>query len=181
MKNVRPLVYVAFCAAIIAVLAQVMIPLPLVPITGQTLAIGLVVTLLGKKYGTQAVFLYILLGAIGLPVFTAFSGGLGVLVGPTGGYIVGFIPTAFAIGLYLEKFGYTYRHAIVANVIGMCITLLFGAIWLKIFANLTWTAALVSGILPFLVAGVLKAVLAAAIGLTLKRRLAQAKLLQFSL
>lgn len=180
MKNVRPLVYVAFCAAVIAVLAQVMIPLPLVPITGQTLAIGLVVTLLGRKYGTQAVMLYIMLGAIGLPVFTAFAGGLGVLAGPTGGYIIGFIPTAIVIGYYLEKFGYTYKHAVTANVIGMCITLLFGAIWLKLFANLTWTTAFLSGVLPFLAAGILKAVLAAAIGLTLKRRLAQAKLLQFA-
>lgn len=176
--NVRPLIYVAFCAAIIAVLAQITIPLPLVPITGQTLAIGLVVTILGKKLGTQAVILYALLGAIGLPVFTAFSGGLGVLVGPTGGYIVGFIPTAWIMGMYLEKFGETYAHAIIANVIGMFITLAFGAVWLKIAADLSWTAALASGIIPFLATGVLKAVLAASIGLTVKRRLVQAKILQ---
>lgn len=180
MKNTRSLVYVAFCAALIAVLAQVMIPLPLVPITGQTLAIGLVVTLLGKKYGTQAVCVYVLLGAIGLPVFTAFSGGLGVLVGPTGGYIIGFIPTAWIMGLYFEKFGYTYAHAITANIIGMIMTLTVGAMWLKFFADLTWTAAFVSGVAPFLIAGVLKAIIAATIGLTLKRRLTEAKLLQLA-
>lgn len=178
MDTTRSLVYVAFCAAVIAVLAQVMIPLALVPITGQTLAIGLVVTLLGKKYGTQAVCLYIVLGAIGLPVFTAFSGGLGVLVGPTGGYIIGFIPTAIIMGLYFEKFGYTYAHAVTANIIGMFVTLLFGALWLKLFANLTWSAALISGVLPFIVAGIMKAFIAATVGLTLKRRLQQAKLLQ---
>lgn len=176
--NVRPLIYVSFCAAIIAVLAQITIPLPLVPITGQTLAIGLVVTILGKKLGTQAVGLYILLGAIGLPVFTAFSGGLGIIFGPTGGYIIGFLPTALVIGMYFERFGYTFTHAVVANVIGMFVTLAFGAVWLKVIADLSWQAALLSGVVPFLVTGVLKAVMAASIGLVVKRRLQQANVLQ---
>lgn len=176
--NVRPLIYVSFCAAIIAVLAQIIIPLPLVPITGQTLAIGLVVTILGKKMGTQAVGLYILLGAIGLPVFTAFSGGLGIIFGPTGGYIIGFLPTALVMGMYFERFGYTFTHAVVANVIGMFVTLAFGAVWLKVIADLSWQAALLSGVVPFLVTGVLKAVMAASIGLVVKRRLQQANVLQ---
>lgn len=176
--NVRPLIYVSFCAAIIAVLAQIIIPLPLVPITGQTLAIGLVVTILGKKMGTQAVGLYILLGAIGLPVFTAFSGGLGIIFGPTGGYIIGFLPTALVMGVYFERFGYTFTHAVVANVIGMFVTLAFGAVWLKVIADLSWQAALLSGVVPFLVTGVLKAVMAASIGLVVKRRLQQANVLQ---
>lgn len=74
--NVKNYVLAAFGAAIIAVLAQVTIPLPLVPITGQTLAVGLVATILGPRLGTLAVAVYLLLGAAGLPVFAMFTGGL---------------------------------------------------------------------------------------------------------
>lgn len=171
-------VLTAFGAAIVAVLAQVTIPLPLVPITGQTLAIGLVVTILGTRYGTLSVLLYILLGAVGLPVFTQFSGGLSVLVGPTGGYIVGFLLTALIMGIYLDKFGYTYVQAIIANIIGMVVTLTFGTAWLKIAANMSWTEAILAGATPFIIVGIIKAVLAAWLGILIRNRLSSAHLLQ---
>lgn len=171
-------VLVAFGAAIVAVLAQVTIPLPLIPITGQTLAIGLIVTILGTKLGTLSVLLYILLGAIGIPVFSGMSGGLGVIVGPTGGYIVGFLPTAFIIGLYLKKFGVTIPQAVVANVLGMVVTLTFGTAWLKIAANLTWNAAFMGGAAPFILTGVVKAALAAWLGVIIRRRLESARLVE---
>lgn len=176
--NVFQYTLTAFCAAIIAVLAQITIPLPLVPITGQTLAIGLVVTILGLKFGSYAVVLYVCLGAIGLPVFQMFTGGLGILVGPTGGYIIGFIPTAIVMGLYFKKFGTTLFHALIANLIGMMITLVFGAVWLKIVADLSWTAAMVSGIVPFLIVGIIKAAAAAWLGIIVRERLIQARMLQ---
>ena len=145
---------------------------------GETLAIGLVVTILGMKSGVLAVLLYILIGAVGMPVFSGMSGGLGILVGPTGGYIVGFLPTAFIMGLYLKKFGITIPHAIVANVIGMVITLAFGTTWLKIVADLTWTAAFIGGVAPFIIVGLLKAVLAAWLGVTVRRRLKTTQFIQ---
>src|SRR5699024_4643953 len=116
----------ALFAAIIGILAQITIPIPLVPITGQTLAIGLAATILGSRYGTYSTILYILMGAIGIPVFAAMSSGFGVIFGPTGGFIVGFIPAAFMIGFYLEKTNYSVTNACIANVIGMFITLIFG-------------------------------------------------------
>ena len=176
--NVFQYTLTAFCAAIIAVLAQITIPLPLVPITGQTLAIGLVVTILGLKFGSYAVILYVCLGAIGLPVFQMFTGGLGILVGPTGGYIIGFIPTAIVMGLYLKNFGTSLFHALIANLIGMIVTLIFGAVWLKIVADLSWTAAMVSGIVPFLIVGIIKAAAAAWVGVIVRERLIQARMLQ---
>ncbi|WP_342535556.1 biotin transporter BioY [Lysinibacillus sp. FSL K6-1151] len=171
-------VLAAFGAAIIAVLAQVTIPLPLIPITGQTLAVGIVVTILGTRLGTISVLLYILLGAVGLPVFSGMSGGLGILVGPTGGYIVGFLVTAIIMGLYLDQFGITFVHAIIANIIGMIITLAFGTVWLKIIAEYTWTAAFMGGVAPFIVVGIVKAVLAAWIGVIVRRRLESAHLIE---
>lgn len=167
----------ALFAAIIAIFSQLTIPLPLVPITGQTFAVGLAATILGLRYGTLSVIIYILLGAVGVPVFSGMSGGLGSIVGPTGGYIIGFLPAALFIGFYLEKFGFTKGHAIAANLIAMALTLLMGAFWLKFSANLSWTAALFSGILPFLIGGVLKALGSALGGILVRDRLVRAKLI----
>ncbi|MEN0587538.1 biotin transporter BioY [Kurthia gibsonii] len=168
----------ALFAAIIGIFAQVTIPLPLIPITGQTFAIGLAVTILGLRYGSLSVFIYILLGAIGIPVFSGMSGGLGVVAGPTGGYIIGFLPAAVAIGLYLEKFGFTKVQAIIANIIGMIVTLAFGTIWLKFSADLSWTGAFMGGVYPFLLVGVIKAILSALAGVAVRNRLLHAQLLR---
>ena len=167
----------ALFAAIIGILAQVTIPLPLVPITGQTLAVGLAATILGSRYGTLSVILYGLIGAIGIPVFSAMSGGIGVIVGPTGGFIVGFIPAAFLTGLYLEKTSFTVINAMIANTIGMLVTLSFGTVWLKFAVDTTWTGAFASGFLPFIVVGLIKAFLASWVGITVYKRLVSAKLL----
>lgn len=170
-------IFSALFAAIIGILAQVTIPLPLVPITGQTLAVGLAATILGSRYGTLSVILYALMGAIGVPVFSGMVGGLGVIVGPTGGFIVGFIPTALITGLILEKTSFTILNGMIANTIGMLITLTFGTVWLKFAANLSWTVAFASGFLPFIVVGLIKAFLASWVGITVYKRLVSAKLL----
>jgi len=175
--KLRMMIVTALFAAIIGVLAQVTIPLPLVPITGQTLAIGLAATILGAKYGTISVLVYLGLGAVGIPVFAQMSGGLGSLFGPTGGFLFGFIPTAFIIGYYLEKTSFTVANAIIANVIGMFVALTFGTVWLKVIANLSWTGAIMGGFVPFILVGVIKAALAAWVGITVRDRLKSAHLL----
>ncbi|ANU21371.1 BioY family transporter [Planococcus plakortidis] len=176
-NKLRMMIVTALFAAIIGILAQVTIPLPLVPITGQTLAIGLAATILGARYGTLSILVYLAIGAAGMPVFAQMSGGLGSLFGPTGGYLFGFIPTAFVIGYYLEKMGFTIRNAVVANILGMFVALGFGTVWLKIFAELSWAGAFMGGFAPFILVGVIKAVLAAWIGISVRNRLASAKLL----
>lgn len=175
--KLRMMIITALFAAIIGILAQLTIPLPLVPITGQTLAIGLAATILGSKFGTLSVLLYILIGAAGIPVFAEMSAGLSVLVGPTGGFLVGFIPTAFFIGWMLEKTSFTFKNAMIANTLGMFITLSFGTSWLKVAAELSWTAAFMSGFAPFIIVGLIKAALASWIGVTVRQRLAKANLL----
>lgn len=171
------MITISLFAAIIGVFSQITIPLPLIPITGQTLAIGLAATILGSRYGTTSVLLYIAIGAIGIPVFAQFSAGFGVIVGPTGGFLMGFIPTVFIIGYYLEKTAFTIGHAFIANIIGMIVTLIFGMLWLKISAELPWKAAFMSGFLPFIPVGLIKAYLAASIGILIRRRLSKAQLL----
>lgn len=178
--KLRMMIVTALFAAIIGVLAQVTIPLPLVPITGQTLAIGLAATILGARYGTISVLVYLGLGAVGVPVFAGMSGGIGVLFGPTGGFLFGFIPTAFVIGYYLEKTSFTVKNAVVANVIGMFVALSFGTVWLKFAASLTWTAAFLGGFAPFVIVGILKAAMAAWVGVAVRNRLKSASLLYVS-
>lgn len=171
------MIVMALFAAVIGVMAQLTIPLPLVPITGQTLAIGLAATILGARYGTFSVLLYLLIGSVGVPVFAEFTGGIAKLAGPTGGFLVGFVPAAFIIGLYMEKYGFTFKNALIANIIGMLITLVFGTVWLKISAELSWAAAFASGFTPFIIVGIIKAALASWIGIVVRQRLITAKLL----
>lgn len=181
MKNqqlkLRMMIVTALFAAIIGVMAQMTIPLPLVPITGQTLAIGLAATILGARYGTLSVILYLIIGSAGVPVFAEFSGGVSKLIGPTGGYLVGFLPTVFLIGWFLEKRGFNFKNAVIANTIGMLVTLTFGTAWLKIAANLSWSAAFAGGFTPFILVGLIKACLASWIGVIVRNRLISARLL----
>ena len=176
-NQLQLLILTAIFTAIIGILAQIIIPLPLIPITGQTLAIGLTATILGARYGTLSTLLYIAIGAIGIPVFAGMQGGIGTIVGPTGGYLIGFIPTAYFIGWYMKKTPLHVIHGFIANTIGMVITLAFGMIWLKLSASLSWTVAFSTGVLPFLVGGIVKAILAAYLGVTVKKRLYAARLL----
>lgn len=175
--KLRGIILCGIFAAVTAVLAQIEVPLPIVPISGQTLAVGLTATIIGSRYGAIAMICYALLGAVGLPVFAGFKGGLQVLIGPTGGYIFGFIVAAFVTGFILEKTKYTISMAMVANTVGMIITLIFGAVQLKFILDLTWNQALAAGIYPFIVVGLIKAYLASWLGITVRKRLVQANLI----
>jgi biotin transport system substrate-specific component len=176
-QRLRGLILSALFAAVTAILAQVTIPLPLVPITGQTLAVGLTATILGSRLGTLSMVLYALLGAIGVPVFSEASGGFHVIIGPTGGYILGFIVTAYIIGLMLEKTRFTFVMAMAANTVGMIVTLLIGVVQLKFVTAMPWDKAFAVGVAPFIVVGLIKAALASFIGVKVRQRLAQARLL----
>ncbi|WP_147534861.1 biotin transporter BioY [Bacillus marasmi] len=175
--KLRGMILSALFAAIIGVLAQITIPLPLVPITGQTLAIGLAATILGSRLGTLSVLVYIFMGAAGVPVFAEMKAGISVLFGPTGGYIVGFIPAAFIMGWYMEKTSFRFFQAMIANTIGMLITLAFGTVWLKYAANLSWVAAFTGGFAPFVIVGLVKAALASWLGVIVRQRLVSARLI----
>lgn len=176
-KRLRILLNCSIFAAITAILAQIEIPLPLIPISGQTLAVGIAATVLGSRQGALAMLCYAAIGAVGIPVFAGFSGGPQVLVGPSGGYIFGFIAAAYITGLILEKTRFTVRMALIANIAGMFVTLVFGTIQLKIVLDLGWNAALTAGVYPFLIVGFIKAYLASLIGIVVRQRLIQAKLI----
>lgn len=129
--NVRSLVYCALCAALIAVCSWLSIPAT-VPFTLQTFAVFAVLLLLGGKLGLQAVLVYILLGAVGVPVFSGFTGGIGILLGTTGGYIIGFIFMAlvyWALEKWLET---TIWKQALAMLLGLAVCYAFGTAWFMV-------------------------------------------------
>lgn len=106
-----------FCAFLV-VFAQIVLPLPAgIPLTGQTLGVALCGFFLGWKWGAAVVAVYLLLGAVGLPVFSGFSGGVGWLLGPTGGYLWGFIPLAIACGA--QRWPVAFGGLAVCHLMGM--------------------------------------------------------------
>lgn len=101
----KDMVLTGVFAAVICVFAPFTIPIGAVPISLATFAVYLAAAVLGTKKGTLAVLIYILIGMAGVPVFSGFAGGIGKILGVTGGYIIGYIPCAFAIGVFTERFG----------------------------------------------------------------------------
>ena len=167
--------YMALCglfAALMAICSLISIPLGFtpVPVNLATLGVFLAGGLLGKKYGTTAVTVFVLVGAVGIPVFSEFRGGFSVLAGPTGGYIIGYIVGAFLVGLLIEKLlpGKTSRpvegrtrvkellSCAFAMVIGLIACYLLGTIWFMFTTNTGIWAALISCIFPFLPGDALK-------------------------
>lgn len=126
--SVKQLSFCAIFVAIMAICSWISIPTT-VPFTLQTFAVFLAVGLLGGKLGTIAVSVYVLLGAIGIPVFQGFTGGFGIILGTTGGYIVGFIFSALIMWLIQKLFGDKLIIQIISMVAGLLVCYLFGTIW----------------------------------------------------
>ena len=156
---------VALMAAFTAVAAQITIPLEPIPFTLQVLAVVLTGLLLGPRYGALAMGIYLLVGAIGVPVFAGFRGGLGVVFGDTGGYLLAYPLAAALAGLAAGATAKAPRsRALVVGFLWGCAALAviyaLGATWLAILAGLSPGAALAAGVLPFVVFDLIKVGLA---------------------
>ncbi len=153
----------AIMSVLIAVCAWVTIPAP-VPFTLQTFGVFMALKLLGGGYGTLAVLIYILLGAIGVPVFSGFGAGAGVLLGPTGGYIAGFLLTGLIYKLAEPKLKKRYQENVVL-ALGLMVCYLFGTLrFISVMGargtEYTWLQGLVTCVVPYLIPDALKLVLA---------------------
>ncbi|SJZ90985.1 biotin transporter BioY [Anaerorhabdus furcosa] len=160
--NKKTLQYVqcALFAGLIAVCSQIQIPLPMVPINLALLAVHCTGILLKPKYALLTVLLYILLGFIGLPVFSNFSGGAQVLLGSTGGYIVGYILDAVLISLALEKLKPTLPTIFILCLVGTLSCYAFGTVWFMSVTEMTLSSALVYCVYPFIPGDILKIIVA---------------------
>lgn len=162
----RQLTLIGLMTAVICILGPLSLPLPFspVPITLTNLAVFFAIYLLGIKGGTVCLLVYLCLGTAGLPVFSSFSGGLGKLAGPTGGYLIGFIFLALIQGFLMKAFPGKNTAAVIGMILGMAVCYLFGTAWLAIQMGLTFPAALSIGVLPYLPGDGVKIVIAAIAG-----------------
>ena len=166
--NLRMMVYASLLAALIAAGAYLSIPIGPVPIVLQNLFVFLAGLLLGRRWGLASVGVYLLAGALGLPVFAGGLGGIGRLVGPTGGYLVGFLPAVFVIGWLAEKSKESVFVDVLAMILGSVIIYASGVAWLKLLTNMTLAKTLAVGMYPFLFGDALKIAAAAPIAKALR-------------
>lgn len=172
MKRVRSLkgmVYASLFGAATAAAAYVSIPVPPVPITLQTLVLFVGAALLGARLGALSQFVYLLLGIMGLPVFAGGKAGLGVLLLPTGGYLVGFVVAAFVVGFMVnarENPGFSWH--VFSMVLGTLMVYTLGILHLSLVAQIGLRKAIAVGALPFLIGDGLKILAAATLSVRLK-------------
>lgn len=162
--NTLEIAYIGMFIALIAVCSWITIPMA-VPFTMQTFAIFATAAILGTKRGSIAVGLYILLGALGVPVFAGFSGGLGVLFGMTGGYIFGFLLSAIVVGMITKVWGKKPVILAVAMLLGLLICYAFGSVWfMYVYAHSVGTINVVKVlswcVIPFILPDLAKIALA---------------------
>ncbi len=171
-SNLKLLVFSALFAALTAAIAPFKIPLWFtpVPITLQTLAVLMSGAMLGPYYGALAMILYVVVGALGLPVFAGGGSGIGALLGPTGGYLISYFIAAFVIGKVVQmRKEPKYVDYVVAMVAGTLIIYLLGAGWaMVVLPELTLTAVLIGWVLPFIIGDTIKLLIAAHIANTVK-------------
>ena len=162
----KQMVLIALMTAVTCVLGPLSIPLPFspVPISLTNFAIFLAIFVLGMKNGTISFIIYLLLGAVGVPAFSSFRGGLQVLAGPTGGYLIGFIFLALIMGFALDHFDRKLVPTIIGMIIGMVVCYAFGTVWLAKLLSLSFKEGLMMGVIPYLAGDVAKIIIAAIVG-----------------
>lgn len=175
-STIRNMTAAAVMTAVLCVLAPLAIPIGPVPISLANLAIYFALYLLGRRLGTLCCVVYLLLGMFGAPVFSGFGGGLGKLLGPTGGYLIGYIPMAAVGGFAIERFSGRLAH-FTGMALGTLLCYAFGTVWLCRSAHMALAPALSVAVFPFIPGDAAKILLSMAAGPVFRTRLRQAGLL----
>lgn len=174
--STRQLAVIGVMTAVTCVLAPFSLPIGPVPISLTNLAIYFSLYVLGTKFGCVSYLVYLLIGFIGVPVFSGFTSGPGKLLGPTGGYLIGFLPMAVIAGLLIDKFISRRVICLLGMVAGTIVAYAFGTIWLAYQAGMDWKAALMAGVIPFIPGDLGKMLLAMIAGPQIRRQLVRADL-----
>ena len=171
-ENVRRMVLCAMFTALVAVCSQIAVPLPWgVPINLALFAVYMAGTMLGPVWGTASQVVFIALAAIGVPVLANFSGGFDKFVGPTGGFLISFPLMAYIIGLGVEHRNAFKGAFVTAVVVGTLVNYVVGVALFVVVAHSTIAVGISACVLPFIPTAIIKAVLACAIGLNLRKRI----------
>ena len=169
--SAKNLCLVAMFTALICVLAPISLPIYTVPISLATLVIYVTGATLNLRNSILAVTVYILIGLTGLPVFSNFTGGVGVILGVTGGFIIGYIPCVIIISLIVNKLNKVKYSYPLAMAVGTVILYFFGVVYYMIAFKVNLTVALSTCVLPFIIIDVVKIAVASLISIILSKRL----------
>lgn len=172
--TLKTMIQTALVTAVICVLSPFVIPLPIspVPVSLSIFAIYMGLYAVGFKCGTIATFLYILIGLVGVPVFSGFSGGPAKLFGPTGGYILGYLFICVIAGPIIDKFEKKIWLHIIFMIIGVAVCYLFGTLWfVKVMDGYTFASALSVCVIPFIPADIVKIAVAVIAGPLIRKQI----------
>jgi biotin transport system substrate-specific component len=173
IEKLRLMVLASLMAALTAVGAYIYIPIGPVPVVLTNLFVLLAGLLLGSRWGLASVAIYLMIGAMGIPVFAGGKGGLVHFLGPTGGYLLGFALAAWMVGFMSERLRGSIFHDVISVSVGALAIYGLGIPWLKWMTGMSWSRSLLVGLVPFVVGDILKAsgavMLACAIRPVLKR------------
>ena len=164
---IRMMVYTALFIALIIVGAYIAVPIGPVPIVLQNMFVLLAAIILGPRWGLGCVAVYLLLGIMGLPVFAGGMSGIGRIFGPTGGYLIGYLPAVFVCAVMSKGLKHSLWGNLLALLTGSLLVYAIGVPWLKIAYAMSWAKALAAGMLPFLIGDTLKMIAAAFIAKSL--------------
>lgn len=169
-EKTKAMVRCALFAALLAVCSQIIIPLPMISISLALFAVHLAGAVLGPRWGTAAVLVYVLLGVCGAPVFQGFRAGPAVLFDKTGGYILGYVLDAWIAGLWARRVGQSLPLLCAGMALGTAVCYAFGTAWFMVLTGTGLWASLSYCVIPFLPGDAVKIGLAAALTRALARR-----------
>ncbi len=170
-KKTVNLAITALMSAVLCVVSPLSIPIGTVPISLTTMFIAMGIYLIGPIRMSISVLTYFLMGVIGLPVFANFKSGFAIIAGPTGGYLLGYIAFTLAGGIIIYKDINNIRYSIIGMVIGNLLIYVIGTSWLSYSMELSFGEALWVGVIPFIIADVIKMSAAVYLGRTIRRRI----------
>jgi biotin transport system substrate-specific component len=175
-QNTASLTLIGLMTAVTCILGPLSIAIPIspVPISFTNLAIFFSAILLGWKKGTVSFLVYLLIGFAGVPVFSGFTSGPAKLLGPTGGYLIGFLFLVLITGFFVDRFPGKIPMYVLGMTLGMVITYIMGSAWLAYQANMSFQAALFAGVIPYIPGDIVKIAIAAVLGTTVKRQVKKA-------
>lgn len=168
-SKIYAMVLMALFAALTAVFSQISIPIGPVPINLALMSVFICGGALGWKRGTISIAVYILLGLVGVPVFSGFQGGAAKLAGPTGGYIIGYLFAVFIVGFVCDKLVKKVWVLPVSMIIGLIVCYVFGTAWFMILTGTGLVESLTMCVIPFLPGDAVKIIAAALVVKALKK------------
>ena len=171
--NTKRIALIGLMTAVICVLGPVSFPLPIspVPVSLGVLGVLLSAYLLGMKWGTVSCLVYLLIGLVGVPVFTGFSGGVGKVLGPTGGYLIGYIFLSLFTGFFVGKWPTKWPLHLAGMILGTAAMYLFGTLWLGYLMKYSFLEALWAGTILYIPAELVKITITLSLGGLIRKRL----------